>query len=102
MGKVLFGIIGLVLGLVGGAIFGGSIIGGTVAGAGIATGLSAGICSTVIAAEEEGLLSDEQIAQVLTRAATDMGGAVPEESTLVGTRADCETVMQRLRDAVSD
>ncbi len=101
MGKTLFAIIGLVVGLLAGAIFGGSIIGGTAAGVGIATGLSAGICSTVNAAEEEGLLSDEQIAQVLARATADMGGTVPEDATLVGTRAECETVMQRLRDAAS-
>jgi hypothetical protein len=68
---------------------------------GIATGLSAGICSTVTAAQEKGLLTDEQIAQVLTRAAEDMGSSVPEGAALVETRAECEGVMQRLREAAS-
>jgi hypothetical protein len=101
MGRVVFGIIGLVLGLVGGALFGGSIIGGTAAGMGVATGLSAGICSTMTAASEEGLLTDEQVDQILAHATTDPGGTV-EDGQIVGTIADCEQVMQTLRDAVTN
>jgi hypothetical protein len=74
MGKTLIGLLGLVVGLIGGAVVGGSLLGGAATGVGIATGLSAGICSTVTAATEEGLLTEEQVAQVLTRAATDLGG----------------------------
>ena len=74
MGKLLVGLIGLVVGAVLGAMFGGALIGGTAAGIGVATGLSAGICSTVAAAQEEGLLTEVQVDQVLTRAATDAAG----------------------------
>lgn len=101
MGKVVFGIIGLIIGALGGTMFGGSMLAGSAAGVGIATGLSAGICSTVIAAEEEGLLTPEQVNQVLARAATDMGASVPDDAALVDTKADCEAVMQKLRDAAS-
>jgi hypothetical protein len=98
MGKTLIGLLGLVVGLIGGAVVGGSLLGGAATGVGIATGLSAGICSTVTAATEEGLLTEEQVAQVLTRAATDLGG-MAEAGELVGSTADCERVMQELMAA---
>jgi hypothetical protein len=98
MGKALIGLLGLVLGLIGGAVVGGSLLGGAATGVGIATGLSAGICSTVTAATEEGLLTEEQVAQVLTRAAADLGG-MAEAGELVGSTADCERVMQELMAA---
>ncbi|AHM02888.1 hypothetical protein roselon_00443 [Roseibacterium elongatum DSM 19469] len=95
MGRILFGIIGLILGLIGGALFGGAILGGSAAGIGIATGMTTGVCATVIAASEEGLLTDEQVEQVMARAATDLGGtmdATPEATTV----AQCEAFMQEL------
>lgn len=95
MGRVLFGIIGLVVGLVGGALFGGAILGGSAAGVGIATGMTAGVCTTVIAATEEGLLTPEQVEQVMARAAADLGStmeAAPEATTV----AQCETFLQNL------
>jgi hypothetical protein len=98
MGKTLIGLLGLVVGLIGGAVVGGSLLGGAATGVCIATGLSAGICSTVTAATEEGLLTEEQVAQVLTRAATDLGG-MAEAGELVGSTADCERVMQELMAA---
>ena len=101
MGKVLIGVIGLVIGLIGGAMFGGAIIGGTAAGVGIATGFSAGICSTVTAAEEEGLLTAEQVDQMLSKAASDLAEMSGETAPgdVVGTSAECESVMERLRAA---
>lgn len=103
MGKLLVGIIGLVAGLVVGTVFGGSIIGGAATGLGIATGASAGICSTMQAAQEEGLLTAEQVDQVLTRAVEDLGGtaATADGAALVGSAADCDAVMQKL-DAASN
>jgi hypothetical protein len=98
MGKTLIGFFGLVVGLIGGAVAGGSLLGGAATGVGIATGLSAGICSTVTAATEEGLLTEEQVAQVLARAATDLGG-MAEAEELVGSTADCERVMRELMAA---
>lgn len=102
MGKAIIGILALIVGFVGGAILGGGALTGVATGVGVATGLSAGICATVSAAQEEGLLNDEQIAQVLARAAADMGGEVPEGTELVNARQDCEGVMAKLRDAAAD
>ena len=99
MGKVVISIVALIAGFVGGAVVGGSALTGMAAGAGVATGLSAGICATVTAAAEEGLLSDEEIGQVLARAAMDMGAEVSSEESLVGSREDCANVMERLREA---
>ncbi|SNT41058.1 hypothetical protein [Tropicimonas sediminicola] len=104
MGKVLIGVIGLVVGLVGGAMFGGAMIGGTAAGVGIATGLSAGVCSTIGAAEAEGLLTPEQADQVLTRAAADMAqlSGVEAPGEIVGSTAECEGLMERLSGATAE
>lgn len=99
MGKAIIVIVALVVGFVGGVVLGGGALTGMAAGAGIATGLSAGICATVTAAQEEGLLDDAQIAQVLSRAATDMGGEVPADAALVTSQEGCAGVMERLRTA---
>lgn len=100
MGRILIAIAGLVIGLIGGAILGGSLIGGTAAGIGIATGASAGICMTVKAAEEEGLLTPEEIDQVLTRAAADAAAMASKEAPdeIVGSAGDCAEVLQRLSE----
>ena len=103
MGKILIGIAGLIVGLGVGTFFGGSILAGSAAGVGIATGMSAGVCSTVIAAQEEGLLTPEQVDQVLTRAAADIaemsGETAPE--AVVGSASECEGVMERIRSAAN-
>ena len=101
MGKVLIGLVGLTIGLGVSAVFGGSVIGGKAAGVGIATGASAGICMTVKATEAEGLLTLEEIDQVLTRAAADAaalaGNEAPRE--IVGSANDCTAVLQRIRES---
>lgn len=98
MGKFLIGLIGLVVGFAGGTVVGGSLLGGAATGVGIATGLSAGICSTVTAATEEGLLTEEQVEQMLTRAAADLGG-MAEAGEMVNSVAQCEAVMRELMAA---
>ncbi|MBY6142238.1 hypothetical protein KUV26_22660 [Leisingera daeponensis] len=102
MGKALIGIIALVVGLIIGVAFGGAMTGGAAAGIGVATGLSAGICSTVTAAQEEGLLTAEQVAQVLTRAATDMGAEVPDGTGLVNSADECAGIMEKLRSVAAE
>lgn len=103
MGKFIILVIGLVIGGLGGALIVAPLVGGAAMGAGAGTGLSAGICATVVAAQEEGLLTSDQIDQVLTRAATDLSGkaTLPEGQTLVGGAAECEAVMQKLRAAAN-
>jgi hypothetical protein len=98
MERVLFGVIGLAIGAIGGTLFGGALLGGSAAGIGIATGMTSGVCSVVMAATEEGLLTPEQVEQVIARAAIDLGGAVdgaPEAMTV----EQCETVMQDLMNS---
>lgn len=58
--------------------------------------------SSVQAAREEGLLTAEQVEQVLTRAAQDMAGAQGIEDRIAGSPAQCDTVMAELRDAAAD
>lgn len=99
MGKAISGLLALVIGIGIGVFVVSPGMTGAAAGAGIATGLSASICATVTAARDEGLLSDEQIAQILTRAARDMGGDIPADASLVSTADDCGGVMERLRAA---
>lgn len=70
------------------------------AGIGIATGLSAGICSTVLAAAAvEELLTPDQVDQVLTRAAADMAALTGDtvEDEIVGRSDDCANVLETLR-----
>jgi hypothetical protein len=101
MAKLVFGIVGLVIGMVIGIVVVAPIATGVGAGMGVATGISAGICSTVVAAQEEGIMTAEQVDQVLVRAARDMAGRaeLPEGDRIVGSAAECDAVMARLRDA---
>lgn len=98
MGRIVFGLLGLVIGAIGGTVFGGALLGGSAAGVGIATGMTAGICTTVTAATEEGLLTSEEVEQVMARAAADLGStmdAAPEATTV----AQCREFMQTLLGA---
>lgn len=103
MGKVLLAIVMLVIGAVGGGVVALSLGGGMMAGAGVATGLSAGICSTVTAAGALGYLSDDQVDEVLARAAQDVSGdvEVPEGAEIVGSAAQCAAFMQTLKSQSS-
>jgi hypothetical protein len=99
MGKVVIAVIGLIIGIGIGAsgamIFGG----GTMAGIGVASGLSAGICTTVKAAQEEGIMTAQQVDQVMNRAVRDLAalrGLQPSEE-IVGSAAACERVIARLQ-----
>lgn len=100
MGKAVFSIIGLVLGVVLGGFGALTLGGGAMMGMGVATGLSAGICSTVQAAQEEGIMTAEQVDQVLKRAAADLGSSteVPADEQLVDSAAQCEAVLAKLAD----
>lgn len=101
MGKALIAVLSLVIGAALGVFLVAPVLTGTAAGVGIATGLSAGICATVQAAQEQELLTPEQIDQVLNRAAADMANLAGEEAPeeMVGAVGDCDAVMQRLRSA---
>jgi hypothetical protein len=103
MTKTLIAVIALVIGLAIGAFGALTFGGGMMAGAGAAAGLSVGICSTVQAAQEEGLMTAEQVDRVLSRAAQDLSGAggVPPGHEVVGSAAACEKVLARVRESQS-
>lgn len=99
MGKTLIAIIFLIIGLAVGAFGALAVGGGAMAGFGIGTGLSAGICVTIDAASDLGVISDEQADQILNRAAENISGMaeIPEDQRAVNSRAACEEVMAKLK-----
>jgi hypothetical protein len=101
MGRFLIAGVAFVAGLLVGGTAAMTLGGGGLVGLGIGTGLSAGICSTVRAAQEEGLLTAEQVDQALNRAASDLrpaAGADPG-AEIVGSAAACGEGMARLAAA---
>lgn len=97
MGKLGVAILGLLIGVVGGAVLVGPLIGGAMAGAGAGIGLSTGTCLTVKVAQELGYLSDEQVDEVLTKAAEDLTSQpVAEGQEIVGSAAACEKALEKL------
>ena len=98
MGKLILGIvIGLVVGALGAFTFGG----GAAMGLGVATGLSAGACSVLKGAQEENLISAEQADQILNRVNTEMAAMQGVQTTeeIVGSAAACDDFLAKLRDA---
>ncbi len=99
MGKLAIGVlIGAILGF-----FGSSMMLGSAVGIGAATGLSAGICSTIKAAQEEGLLDAAQVDQVLNRAASDMAAMSGKafEGEIANSAEECDAALEKLREANS-
>ena len=98
MGKL---IIGLVIGLIIGGVGGGMLGVGSGAGVGIATGASVGICGVIKAAQDENLLTDEQVDQVFTRGLANIVELTGEGEAqqIVGGADGCDEVLQKLRDA---
>lgn len=101
MGKLLIAVIGLVIGIAIGGLGAMTLGAGVMAGLGAGTGLATGICSTVKAAQEEGIMTAEQVDKVLNRAAKNLAAmsGKPVEKEVVGSAAACETVLARLREA---
>lgn len=103
MGKLIVGlIVGLVAGAGGATVLGSGVLGGAL-GTGIAAGLSTGICSVVEAADQSGLLTAEQIDQVLATAARNMqamsGENVPRSADAASSLVECRQFMSDLRAA---
>ena len=105
MGKTLIAVLALAVGLVVGGLGGAALGIGGGAGIGIATGLSAGACGIAQAAQEEGLMTAEQVDQVFNRALGNLRALTPEAETsaepMVGSAADCDAVLARLREAAA-
>lgn len=101
MSKTAVGVIALIVGLVGGTLVGGSLIGGAAMGAGAGVGLSAGICSTVQAAQELDYLTDTQVDEVLSQAVMHLSGKteLAEGEEIASSSAACADVMAKLQQA---
>jgi len=95
---------GIVAGFAIFAFLGTGFLTGIGAGVGIATGLKAGACVTVEAAKEKGLISAEQVDEVLNAAVNKIAGEAGDtDTTLVGTDAECQKIVDEwLRLAASD
>jgi hypothetical protein len=103
MGKFVIGaLLGLVIGLAGGAFIGFSGGTGVGAGVGIATGFTAGACGVVRVAQEEGLLTEEQVDQVFNRGLemlAEMNPDAPASEPVADSAAECDAALARLRQA---
>ncbi len=73
------------------------------AGIGITAGLSAGVCSTLKAAQEEGFITAEQVDQVLNRATRDFRemADTEEQEGVVGSAAACDEILEKMHGAKS-
>jgi len=102
-GFLLF-LAGAIVGLVIFAVVGTGVLTGLGAGVGIVTGLKAGACVTVEAAKEQGLISAEQVDQVLNAAIAKVAGeAGNTDGELVVSDAECQRVVDEwLTLAASD
>lgn len=103
MSKFLIAVIALILGVLIGGLGGMSFGTGIGAGVGIATGLSSGICVTVKAAQDKGLVTAEQVDEIMAQAAQNLGSEVelPEGEEVAGTAAQCDAFLAKLKEAAS-
>lgn len=98
MGRLLLAVIALVVGIVIGAVGALSLGGGAMMGVGAATGLTTGICMAVEAADQSGLLTPEQMDEVLKRAAENASGtSQADTSGVAGSAEQCAEVLAKLR-----
>lgn len=94
MKGVLIFIAGAIVGFVVFAILGTGLLTGIGAGVGVATGLKAGACVTVEAARERGLITAEQVDQVLNAAVAKVAAnAGATDTKLVGSDAECRKIV---------
>lgn len=93
----------LLLGIVIGGVITFFVATGVGAGVGIVTGLKAGACLTVEAAKEKGLITAEQVDEVLNAAIQQIAAdKLAEEATLKGSDAECTKVVEQLKQAASE
>ena len=98
---------GFILGGIAAVMLAGPVATGVATGIGVATGLQAGACLTVEAAKEKGLITAEQVGEVLEAAGrliadTDVpadGGTLARGSGAPKNDADCQAVVAKLKAA---
>ncbi len=95
-------IVGAVIGAIVGVFLLSPFILGIGTGVGVATGLKAGACLTVEAAKEAGLVSDEQVNEVLQAAVAQISSEdLPADSADLEGDLDCQQVVADMRAAAS-
>jgi hypothetical protein len=95
-------VLGAIVGAVVGVFLLAGMLTGIGAGVGIATGLKAGACLTVEAAKAEGLITSEQVDQVLNAAIRQIAATnIADEAALSASDAACAKVVEDLRAAAS-
>jgi hypothetical protein len=74
------------------------------AGAGIVVGSQAGACLAMEAAKDKGMLTAEQIDEVLNDAIAKISGKVelPPDAKLLGSEADCARMVAELQKSVQE
>ena len=93
---------GAVIGGIAAFVVASGIMTGIGAGVGIATGLKAGACLTAEAAKDKGLITAEQVDEVLMAASGKISSADVGESAAASLNdAECQKVVAELREAAA-
>lgn len=100
MKSFLLVLLGVVIGAVAGVLLLSPLVLGIGTGVGVATGLQAGACLTVEAAEAAGFITAEQVDEVLNAAVGTIASAEIEgASALSNGDAECAEVVEALKAA---
>ncbi len=103
MKSFLLVLLGIVIGAVAGVLVLSPFFTAVGAGVGIATGLKAGACLTVEGAKSEGLISDDQVDEVLRAAVAQISASeLPSETGDGEAELDCAQVVADLKAAASE
>jgi hypothetical protein len=95
-------VLGAVIGAVAGVFVLAPIVLGVGAGVGIATGLKAGACLTIEGVKEAGLITDEQVDEVLQAAMAQISSeALPAGSADAEGGLDCDQMIADMRAAAT-
>jgi hypothetical protein len=100
MKNFLIFLLGAIVGGVASFFLAGAFFTGVGAGVGIATGLQAGACLAVEAAKDEGLITAEQVDEVLVAAVRQMAeGDLADNTEVEGSDLNCQQVVAQLKEA---
>ncbi|GGD62307.1 hypothetical protein [Croceicoccus mobilis] len=95
MGKFAIGLIALVFGLVIGGVSASMIVGGAAAGAGAGAGIMTGMCSTIQAAQNAGVMSAEDADRTIAQVASDLSDKDGASIEITGTAQECADFMAK-------
>lgn len=100
MKNFLIFLLGTAVGGIASFVFASMLFTGIGAGVGVATGLQAGACLTVEAAKDQGLITAEQVDEVLIAAGKQIASEeYAGTATAPSNDLDCEKVVAQLKEA---